>query len=174
MINKIKSRSIIDIEDIIPEQIADVFNQEKNFNRYVSQIEQKRKKFTQYNMIQAFKGPDLVNHCYEMMKSRRHKPIYENILNMLRTDNSNIFTEQIQKAKAVPLSEIFSNHGLIETKKWYVCPFHDDTKPSMTIQRSKAGYEYFKCYVCQEWGSGIDFIMKNNCVSFKEAVRILS
>lgn len=174
MINIIQSHSLIDIEEVIPEQMADVFNQESEFSRYASNIEKKRKKYTQYSMIQAFKGEDLVNYCYDMISSNsRYKKTYKNIISMLRTDKSNIFTEQIQKAKQVPLIEIFDKHGIQETRKRFLCPFHEDTKPSMVIHKSKTGYEYFKCYVCHEWGSGIDFIMKKNCVSFKEAIRII-
>ncbi len=47
-----------------------------------------------------------------------------------------------------------------------ICPFHDDTKPSLTVSPSK---QIFKCFVCNEGGNAITFIMKYEKCGFKEA-----
>lgn len=49
-----------------------------------------------------------------------------------------------------------------------ICPFHDDTNPSMVISPEK---QYFKCFVCGTGGTPISFVQKYEHVSFSEAVR---
>ncbi|MBO4668251.1 MAG: DNA primase [Bacilli bacterium] len=49
-----------------------------------------------------------------------------------------------------------------------VCPFHDDTKPSLTVNREK---KWFKCFACNTSGNAIDFVKKYKNVSFLEAVK---
>ena len=49
-----------------------------------------------------------------------------------------------------------------------ICPFHDDTNPSMVISPEK---QYFKCFVCGTGGTAISFVQKYEHVSFSEAVR---
>ena len=52
-----------------------------------------------------------------------------------------------------------------------VCPFHDDTRPSLQIDR---GYQNFKCWACGAHGDVFDFVMKFEKVPFPEALRTLA
>ena len=49
-----------------------------------------------------------------------------------------------------------------------VCPFHDDSNPSLTISPEK---RIFKCFVCQTSGNAITFVAKYEKISFNDAVR---
>ena len=49
-----------------------------------------------------------------------------------------------------------------------VCPFHDDTNPSLTISPEK---QFFKCFVCGTGGNAITFVQKHEHISFGEAVK---
>lgn len=49
-------------------------------------------------------------------------------------------------------------HGVKRAKA--ICPFHDDTNPSLGFYITPAGEEHFKCHSCGEEGSAIDFVMK--------------
>ena len=49
-----------------------------------------------------------------------------------------------------------------------VCPFHDDTNPSMNISQEK---QIFKCFVCGTGGNAISFVEKYEKIRFDEAVR---
>lgn len=49
-----------------------------------------------------------------------------------------------------------------------VCPFHDDTNPSLTVSPEK---KIFKCFVCGTSGSAISFVQKFEKVSFFEAMK---
>ncbi len=49
-----------------------------------------------------------------------------------------------------------------------VCPFHDDTNPSLNISSEK---QIYKCFSCGEGGNAISFVRNYEHVSFDEAVR---
>lgn len=49
-----------------------------------------------------------------------------------------------------------------------VCPFHDDTNPSLTVSPEK---KMFKCFVCGTGGNAITFVQKYERISFIEALK---
>lgn len=49
-----------------------------------------------------------------------------------------------------------------------VCPFHNDTKPSMNINDSK---KIFKCFACGAAGDAISFVMKRENLDFVSAMK---
>ena len=51
-----------------------------------------------------------------------------------------------------------------------LCPFHDDSTPSMHVVAKK---KYFKCFACDEGGDVFSFIQKKENCSFAEAVKII-
>lgn len=52
-----------------------------------------------------------------------------------------------------------------------LCPFHNDTRPSLVIDRQ---WQNFRCWACDARGDVFDFVMKYQKVAFPEAVRILA
>ena len=50
-----------------------------------------------------------------------------------------------------------------------ICPFHNDSHPSMMVSKSRQTYH---CFVCGKHGDVIDFIKEYKNVSFVEALRI--
>lgn len=52
-----------------------------------------------------------------------------------------------------------------------VCPFHDDTNPSMSVSSDK---QIYKCFSCGASGNVITFVMEYENVDFKEALSILA
>ncbi|HET6572751.1 MAG TPA: DNA primase, partial [Fimbriiglobus sp.] len=52
-----------------------------------------------------------------------------------------------------------------------VCPFHNDTRPSLQIDRQ---YQNYRCWACDARGDVFDFVMKHEKVEFPEALRILA
>ena len=52
-----------------------------------------------------------------------------------------------------------------------VCPFHDDTNPSMSVSREK---QIYTCFSCHASGNVFNFIMDYDHVSFKEALSFLA
>lgn len=52
-----------------------------------------------------------------------------------------------------------------------VCPFHDDTNPSMSVSEDK---QIYKCFSCGASGNVFNFVMDYEHVEFKEALDILA
>lgn len=62
---------------------------------------------------------------------------------------------------------------LKKTGKNYIglCPFHSEKTPSFTVSPEK---KIFHCFGCQAGGNVFTFIMKNEGISFPEAVRMIA
>ncbi len=54
---------------------------------------------------------------------------------------------------------------------WAVCPFHDDTNPSMSISQDK---QIYKCFVCGAGGNVYTFLQNHLTIPFLEAVKIVA
>jgi DNA primase len=54
---------------------------------------------------------------------------------------------------------------------WGLCPFHGDSDPSFKVDRSRGTWH---CFGCSEGGSVFTFVMKDEGLSFPEAVRELA
>lgn len=52
-----------------------------------------------------------------------------------------------------------------------LCPFHDDTNPSMRIYPDR---QSFRCWVCDEGGDVFTWVMKREALSFPETIRFLA
>lgn len=52
-----------------------------------------------------------------------------------------------------------------------LCPFHNEKTPSFTVHAARS---FFYCHGCKEHGGPIDFVMKNEGLTFPEAVRALA
>ncbi len=52
-----------------------------------------------------------------------------------------------------------------------VCPFHNDTNPSMSVSRDK---QIYKCFSCGASGNVFTFLMDYEHIDFKEALKILA
>ena len=51
------------------------------------------------------------------------------------------------------------------------CPWHDDTRPSLTVNPER---QVYRCWVCNLGGDIFSFIMKQEGVSFPEAMQLLA
>ncbi|MFA9239459.1 MAG: CHC2 zinc finger domain-containing protein [Candidatus Paceibacteria bacterium] len=62
-------------------------------------------------------------------------------------------------------------HKKDENRYVALCPWHDDTTPSLNIHNGK---NLFKCFVCGKGGKGaISYIMQSRNISFKDAINLL-
>ena len=69
----------------------------------------------------------------------------------------------------VNLRDVMAQRGInINRNNMCCCPFHGEKRPSMKV--FKDGY---KCFACNESGNVIDFVMRHDNVSFKDAYMIL-
>lgn len=80
------------------------------------------------------------------------KQIIEDIVN--KADLVSIVGERIQLVKK-------------GRNYWAVCPFHQDSNPSMSVSNEK---HIYKCFSCQVSGNVIDFIQNYDNISFQKAI----
>lgn len=62
----------------------------------------------------------------------------------------------IQKLRDLPIEGVAERLGLKVSRHKSLCPFHEDSHPSLTFNASK---NTFKCYVCNAHGGVIDLAM---------------
>jgi len=73
--------------------------------------------------------------------------------------------------QTVPMDSILRRYGLVgqNAKHRIPCPLHGGEKPNFSYRDHR-----FRCWVCGEHGSTIDFVMKYKNVSFVDAMRSIN
>lgn len=84
------------------------------------------------------------------------------------SDNNTLSEDILKHTDIVKVVESYV--PLIKQGKNYkcICPFHDDTNPSLTVSPEK---QIFKCFVCGTSGTAIAFVQKYEHISYGEAMR---
>ncbi|HLV50085.1 MAG TPA: DNA primase [Erysipelothrix sp.] len=82
--------------------------------------------------------------------------IPENLIDKIRSNSDIVETV----SQYLPLTKRGKNF-------WGLCPFHDDSNPSMSVSSER---QIFKCFVCGAGGNVFTFIEKFENISFVEAV----
>ncbi len=57
------------------------------------------------------------------------------------------------------------------TNFWGICPFHDDTNPSMAVNQDK---QFYYCFVCNAKGNSINFLRDFENLDFVDAVESIA
>ncbi len=76
--------------------------------------------------------------------------------------------------RSLPISQVISRYISLNKRGQNheaICPFHDDTNPSLKVNDSKGIY---KCFVCQESGDSIKFVSNFRNKNFIETLKELS
>lgn len=72
------------------------------------------------------------------------------------------------------LVDLVSKHLSLNKKGnnyWGICPFHEDSNPSLSVAADK---QIYKCFTCGAGGNAFTFLQNYNSISFMEAVEILA
>ena len=72
----------------------------------------------------------------------------------------------IDQLEATPIEGVAERLGLQVIAHKCLCPFHDDTRPSLTFH---IGRNRFRCFVCDAHGGVIDLVRGVKGLSFREA-----
>jgi DNA primase len=72
----------------------------------------------------------------------------------------------ILKLQDLPIESVADALGLEVRRHKCLCPFHDDSHPSLTFSTSRNRY---RCYVCDARGGTIDLVMNYSHLSFYDA-----
>lgn len=84
-------------------------------------------------------------------------------------DSPTLTEKDLNLARSVPVSAIFSSLKQRGAILLGCCPFHEEKTPSFTVFKDN----HFHCFGCGEHGDVIDFVMKLNKLNFVEAVKYL-
>lgn len=72
----------------------------------------------------------------------------------------------IDRLEATPIEGVAERLGLRVERHKCLCPFHDDSRPSLTFNTYRNRY---RCYVCDAHGGVIDLVRNYKGVGFREA-----
>ncbi len=78
---------------------------------------------------------------------------------------------ELQKLRDLPIEGVAERLGLQVTRHKCLCPFHEDSHPSLSFKVSR---NTFRCFVCGAHGGTIDLVMKYLRKDFKEACEWLN
>ena len=78
---------------------------------------------------------------------------------------------ELQRLRELPIEAVAERCGLRLTRHKSLCPFHDDTHPSLSFDTRR---NTFRCFVCGEHGGVIDLAMRLLRMDFIQACRWLA
>ena len=79
--------------------------------------------------------------------------------------------QELQKLRDLPIEAVAERLGLRVVRHKSLCPFHEDSHPSLSFRVSK---NTFRCFVCGASGGTIDLVMRHLHLDFKAACHWLS
>lgn len=77
----------------------------------------------------------------------------------------------IQKLQDLPIEQVAEALQISVSRHKAICPFHEDTRPSLTFNTRR---NRFRCFVCETNGSTIDLVMKSQGWTFYDSCRWLA
>lgn len=77
----------------------------------------------------------------------------------------------ISKLQDLPIEQVAEALNLEVRKHKTLCPFHSDSRPSLTFNRNRNRY---RCYVCDAKGGSIDLVMHMMNLTFRDACHWLA
>ena len=79
-----------------------------------------------------------------------------------------IAEDSLRRVRELPIEQVAHHLGLSVRGHRSLCPFHDDSHPSLTFNVRRCSY---RCYVCDAHGGTIDLAMHMLNLPFSEAAR---
>ena len=78
---------------------------------------------------------------------------------------------ELQKLRDLPIEGVAQRLGLEVARHKALCPFHDDSHPSLSFSVRRNSY---RCFVCGASGGTIDLVMRHLNLGFREACKWLA
>ena len=160
-----------EFKEMIPDKIKELAIERdivvKEANRKISLIE----KHGQTSLGRWFYGEWVRTNEVETVKRLTLEiKRFEWLKYLAGTKEKSKFEEKVLLAREYPILDLVLKHVILKKhgKDWFgLCPFRKEKTPSFSVITKD---NFFYCFGCQESGSGIDFIMKIEELSFRRAV----
>ena len=82
--------------------------------------------------------------------------------------NESIFDVVLSKTNIIDVIKTYIDVNQKGKNHWAICPFHNDTEPSMSISEEK---QIYKCFSCGAGGNSIKFVKDMDSISNIEALK---
>lgn len=105
----------------------------------------------------------LYNQRLKNFEKQLKKCLFENRIKSVNKKD-NITEEMIIQAREYPIEDLIE----VNERGFAICPYHDDTKPSMLVRN---GFAY--CFSCNTSKDAIALVMDTEKLSFPQAVKKL-
>lgn len=125
------------------------------------------------NLCIKWFGLAIYETCAVPFKKEREK-IYREInlyKNPRTVENQSLSEEEIEMASSASCDQFVDVKIRIGNKSWSLCPFHEDTKPSLCCYEGEKG---FYCYSCNHGGNAIHLVRQIHGFGFKDAVMFIN
>lgn len=73
---------------------------------------------------------------------------------------------EIAKLRSLPIEQVAEAAGLAVKRHWSLCPFHQDSRPSLHFSTA---HNSFRCYACGAHGGLVDLVMHRLGLNFRDA-----
>ncbi len=101
----------------------------------------------------------------EIKKIKKRIRKLESYLPSKEKKEGKISKKDIENARNYPFEDLIP----VNRAKFALCPFHNDTKPSMYVKNN-----FYYCFTCGARGDIIDYVMKTENLTFYQAIKRLN
>lgn len=160
----------------IGKQLADKNKSLQLCSDELAQAEDNSEKQTSLIIVQALIEAEIGQLAKQLhiLTKTVHKHLSQQSSSKSNAENSLFSPQEIEKARAFPLVDLFERDGRVFKRSGMNfmthCPFHDERTPSCHIYMSENQYH---CFGCEAHGNSIDYMMKLHNMTFRDAVGYL-
>lgn len=117
--------------------------------------------------LKLFNGLDEIELEKLYGEQRRISCAYRKIRAIMLGEKTSAFEKMLERARKASFEELLGSVHKRGKEMMLKCPFHKDTDPSLSVNVKE---NLFYCFGCGESGDIIDYVMKSQNVTFKQAV----
>ncbi len=165
-----------EVRDILADKVIEEAHTNKTLHQKYSEIKSSMEKnltgIGQYiglKYLELSSGDKITKSDKDL---KRYSVQYLKTVNKLHKPKEGLTDYQIQTAREHPVEDLIGGKVRVTgSRKTTSCPFHQEKTPSFVVYSDNS----FHCFGCGANGSNaIDFVMKRDQASFKDAVRSLA
>lgn len=143
--------------------------EEYQFNLYQIKKAYKEKVLSFAEKIRLIEPEELLVIISNKLKNKEDTEVFEKLRKILYSEKSRINEEKIEQARSVPMERVLDYFGIEHYRGRAISPFSGGTNCTTL----KINDNFFYCFVTNEKGNPIDFVMKQTGNNFIDTVNLL-